>query len=201
MVTTRLNGTFNGTLHHKGESPEYYVEQSARRPRRQRRLALFLVAVVAPLLVAYTVVDLPRPNTVATVVGTGVPPISQQPGDAGRTPVPGTAPVAQTLADVAGLRITYVLDGTETTVDIAVTDTDYDSALLVHPIGSTMKVHAYPADQLSGTPARATMPKDQTAAGGALLALALVGAGLLWLAARRNEARGPLSMPVLLDPR
>lgn len=199
MLTTRFNGNFNGTIHHKGEPSEYYVEQSARRPHRQRVLAVLLVVVVAPLLVAYMVVDLPRPNAVATVVGTAPTPL--QPGEPGRTPVPGTAPVDQTLVDVAGLRVSYVLDGREATVDLAVTDTDYDHALEVHPIGSTLKVHAYPADGPSGTPARAILPEDHTTTGGGWLAITLVGAALLWAAARRNEAKGPLSVPVYLDPR
>jgi hypothetical protein len=177
MVTTRLNGTFNGTLHHKGESPEYYVEQSVRRPRRQRILAIFLVALT-PLFVAYAIVDLPRANVRATVVGTG-PAI---PGSDGSPAV----------------TVSYVWQGVPTTTAIQL-DSTIDTTKK-YPVGSTVWVHASVANDVYDT-ASAELPVDQMVGGIFLTVVALLSAAFLWRSARRNERRGPLTMPVYLDPR
>lgn len=176
MVTTKPNGNFNGTLHHKGESSEYYVEQSERRPRRQRIVAIALLALT-PLFVLYAVVDLPRANAQATVVAS----------------VPGTT-------DTVGpprITVAYVWKGVPTTTDIEF-DTTVDT-VATYPIGSTVWVHAS-VDKYDGGP-RAQLPVDQMVGGIFLAVVALLSAVFLLRAARRNEKRGPLTGQVYLDPR
>ena len=176
MVTTKPNGNFNGTLHHKGESSEYYVEQSERRPHRQRVLAIALVALT-PLFVAYAIVDLPRPNVQATVVG--------------------TAPVLSESPDARGITVSYVWKGVSTTTAIYV-DSTVDAAAK-YPVGSTVGVHAS-VDEYDGSP-HAALPVNQMVGGLFLAVVALLSAAFLWRAARRNDERGPLSGQVYLDPR
>jgi len=176
MVTTKPNGNFHGTLHHKGESSEYYVEQSERRPRRQRILAIALVALT-PLFVAYAIVDLPRANVQATVVG--------------------SAPVLSESPDARGITVSYVWQGVPTTTAIYVDSTVDVPA--TYPVGSVIWVHAS-VDKYDGGP-RAALPVNQLVGGLFLAVVALVSAMFLWRSARRNELRGPLSGQVYLDPR
>ena len=177
MVTTKPNGNFNGTLHHKGESSEYYVEQSERRPRRQRVLAIILVALT-PLFVAYAIVDLPRANVQATVVG--------------------SAPVLSESPDARGITVSYVWKGVPTTTAIYV-DSTVDAAAK-YPVGSTVWVRAKVADDFYDT-SSAELPVDQAVGGTFLAVVSLLSAAFLWRAARRNEKRGPLTGQVFLDPR
>lgn len=175
MVTTRPNGNFNGTLHHKGESSEYYVEQSVRRPRRQRVLAIFLVALT-PVFLAYAIIDLPRANVQATVVG--------------------SAPVTVDAPDARGITVSYVWQGVPSTTSIYV-DSTVDVAAK-YPVGSTVWVHAEVAEDDT---ASAALPADQMVGGIFLTVVSLLSAAFLWRAARRNDRRGPLSGQVYLDPR
>jgi hypothetical protein len=177
MATARLNGTFNGTLHHKGESSEYYVQQSERRPRRQRILAIVFVAL-APLFLAYAVVDLPRANVQATVVG--------------------SAPGTTDSVGAPRITVSYVWQGVPTTTDIGV-GSAVDVAT-TYPVGSTVWVHAQVANDYYDTPS-ALLPVDQTVGGLFLAVVALLSAVFLLRAARRNEERGPLTGQVYLDPR
>ena len=85
------NGFYNNTLRIKAEPPEYFAEQMRRRPRRQR-VAAGLLVLLAAWLLAWGFVDMPRANTVATVVSQNL--------------AAGPGVLALSRADV-----TFVLDG------------------------------------------------------------------------------------------
>ncbi len=161
------NGFYNNTLRIKAEPPEYFAEQLRRRPRRQRVTALFLV-LLSGCLLAWGFVDLPRANTVATVVSQNLQPDPEFSLD-------------------PELNVTFVLDGATYTASVSVEGLSADQAATTYPVGARFVVHG------SGpTPddlARAEIPTDHPVAGPVLAVLALVGAGLLWLAARRNDRK------------
>lgn len=160
------NGFYQGTIHHKGEPPEYFAEQAARRPRRQRILAIVLVLVAAPLFLAWSVVDLPRPNAQATVTG-------------------------HVDVDVAHpqptLQVTYDWRGATRTASIPVAADGAVDPLAAYPVGSTVSIKVH--DRSADDPVGVTITYDEPVAGTGLAIASLVGAALLWSAARRNERR------------
>ncbi len=160
-----LNGFYDNTLHTKAEPPEYFASQARRRPRRQRIVAGCLL-LLTPVFVAWAVVDLPRPNTVATVTDVGRLVTSAQSTD-------------QTIL------INYVWQGVSQTAELAVGD--LDDVGTAYPVGSAVDVRAYSAT--ADAPAGATLPYNQPVAGTLAAAAAIIGAVLLLRSARRNERR------------
>lgn len=157
------NGFYQGTIHHKGEPPEYFAEQAARRPRRQRILAIFLVLVATPLFLAWSVVDLPRPNAEATVTGHVVDPAHPE----------------------ATLEVTYDWRGATRTASIPVPADGAGDPLAAYPVGSTVSIKVQ--EETPTHPYKVTITYDQPVAGTLLAVTSLVGAAVLWWAARRNE--------------
>ena len=85
------------------------------------------------------------------------------------------------------LRVTFALDGTTSEADVAVDGLSAQEVAALYPVGSTLPVHGVPADAYEV--ASAEIPSDHPVAGPVLAVLALLGAGVLWLVARRNDRK------------